>query len=310
MVTGPVGLLSYYEYVKSYSKASFRTGYLNNAYYWWLISPPSSSQVRYVYYDGDIYKGDMSYLRGVRPTVNLKSGVQNSGGDGSKENPYVVNGDISEPNKNELLNRRVSGEYVIFDNELYRIVNIENKITKITKVDYIRENDTVLKKSLSSSVKYGTGTDSKYWDYFLNNNWYNEISDDYRQMIVKNDWYLGIVGSDTSNNYKNSICKTQDTIETTKYCKRTDDIYNNYVGLGRIGEMFTSQIGNGYSTSIDIWTITLGSSSDVRYLNNYGTALSDFQSYWFGVRPSLNLSSDVKIKSGAGTVDSPFEITM
>ena len=170
------------------------------------------------------------------------------------------------------------------------------------------DTNTAITKKFASSINYGSGTDASYWDYYLNNDWYNAITNNYRSMIIASDWYLGKVGTETSNNYKNSICKVQDTTETISRCERTSAIYNGYVGLGRIGEMFTSQIGNGSSASSSIWTITPYTSSYVRSVGHSGVASSYAPSYAYGARPSINLSSDIRITGGLGTIGSPFEI--
>ena len=128
-------------------------------------------------------------------------------------------------------------------------------------------------------------------------------------MLVSGTWYLGTVAS--GNSYKNTICATSNTTETTKTCTKTSTVYNGYVGLGRIGEMFTSQQGEGYSTSSTIWTITPNSSSIVWYVYQSGVALSSNPfSALYGARPSLFLNSNVKITGGLGTKESPFEIAM
>src|SRR5699024_10282259 len=102
---------------------------------------------------------------------------------------------------------RVSGEYVKFDGELYRIVGIENNITKINKMDYVRdESNAVITKDFSSSKTYVNGNSDTYWDYYLNNTWYNSISETYKNMLVAGTYYLGTVSYGGS--YKGAICAT------------------------------------------------------------------------------------------------------
>ena len=263
----------------------------------------------------------------MRPSINLSSNIKTSGGDGSLENPYMIEGDISAPTNNVTkLNERVSGEYVDFNGETYRIVSIENNITKITKLDYLKSGTTPITKKFSSSdslIKYGSGTSSDYWDYYLNNDWYNSISEspiNYKGMIVKGDWYLGMYPDNVS--YKATICTDETINQPIKNCTKltgTDSygalVYNGYVGLGRAGEMFASMMGKGYKdTTTLLWTITPYSSpysSDVRFVSIAGTlGVSPPGSYSGGARPSINLSSNIVITSGLGTVDSPFEITL
>ena len=208
------------------------------------------------------------------------------------------------------MNTRVSGEYVKFDGELYRIVGIENNTTKLNKMDYVRdESDAVISKNFSSSDTYGNGSSDTYWDYYLNNTWYNSISETYKNMLVEETYYLGTVGS--VRNYKSSICVTASSTITTTDCEKTSSIWTGYVGLPRYGEMFASQQGSGYSSSSIMWLITPYSSSNVWRVSNGGSAhYSSPSGRTHGARPSINLSSAVKITGGTGLKNDPFEISL
>ncbi len=133
-----IGLLNAYEYYNAYRNASTSTNYLNIGYYWWLITSYNTSRVRHVNRDGtlndDSPSGD---TYGVRPSVNLKSGLEFAG-TGTKSDPYRIVGDKENPANGTLISSRSIGEYVNFDNDIYRIVSIdeENGTTKLTRVDY------------------------------------------------------------------------------------------------------------------------------------------------------------------------------
>ena len=312
LVTAPVGLLNSYEYYKSYENTSYSNGYLNIGYQWWLLNPYSSSHVWYVYYTGNASSNPPSYSTyGVRPSVNLQSGITISGGSGTSDDPYTISGDKGTVTAGTtLLNTRVSGEYVKFDGELYRIVGIENNITKINKMDYVRdESNAVITKDFSSSKTYGNGNSDTYWDYYLNNTWYNSISETYKNMLVAGTYYLGTVSYGGS--YKGAICATASNTVTTADCSKTTSIWTGYIGLPRYGEMFASQQESGYSSSENMWLITPYTSSYVWYVDNDGIAnYRNPSAKSTGVRPSINLSSVVKITSGLGTKSSPYEISL
>ena len=315
MVTAPVGLLNSYEYYKSYQNTSNSNGYLNIGYYWWLLNPSSSSFVWIVYNNGGTGSGSpSSFAGGARPSINLQSGITINGGTGTSDDPYTISGDKGTVTANTtFLNTRQSGEYVNFDGELYRIVEIENNTTKLNKMDYVRdESNEVIEKSFSSSNSYitygGTGTtDETYWAGYLNNTWYNSISETYKNMLVEGTYYLGR----TSSNYKGAICATASNTVTTANCAKTTSIWTGYVGLPRYGEMFASQQGSGDSSLSFIWLITPYSSSRVWNVYDVGEAYSSRpSSSTFGARPSINLSSAVKIIGGTGLKDDPFEISL
>ena len=312
LVTAPVGLLNSYEYYKSYENTSYNNGYLNIGYYWWLLNPYSSSRVWFVYDNGNAHSlSPSSNSYGARPSINLQSGITISGGTGTSDDPYTISGDKETVTAGTtLLNTRVSGEYVKFDGELYRIVGIENNTTKLNKMDYVRdESDAVIGKYFSSSTTFGNGSSDTYWDYYLNNTWYNSISETYKNMLVEGTYYLGTVSHGSS--YKGAICATASNTVTTAECAKTTSIWTGYVGLPRYGEMFANQQGSGYSSSESMWLITPYSSSRVWYVYYVGTAdYSNLSGSTSGARPSINLQSSVKITGGTGLKNDPFEISM
>ena len=325
-----VGLLNFYEFYNSYRcidsadcTASYsRTSYLNIGYNWWLITPHSTSDMRGFDCNGILVSFSPSiYAFVVRPSINLKSGLEFTG-DGSKSNPYKIIGDKEDiVNNTTLLSNRSIGEYVKFDNDLYRIVDTTGGITKLTRVDYLRDNGTVITKNPASTVYFGKSTNTQtdtYWDYYLNNTWYNNISSTYKSMLVDGIYYLGFYPNNT--NYKATICKDVDLNSvTTKTCIKytssdTDKTWTGKVGLQRIGEMFSSQLDGGSSTSGYAWLITPSSISSARIVRNTGDINDSSALYGaYGARPSINLKPGIKITGGTGYVggdtNSPFEIS-
>ena len=313
MVTAPVGLLNSYEYYKSYENTSNSNGYLNIGYNWWLLNPSSSSNW-YVNDYGYVFNNPLvtaDTANGARPSINLQSGITINSGTGTRDDPYTISGDKETVTANTtLLNTRQSGEYVNFDGELYRIVGIENNTTKLNKMDYVRDSDnTVIEKNFSSSITFGSGNSDTYWDYYLNNTWYNSINETYKNMLVEGTYYLGTVGRGIS--YKGAICATVSNTVTTADCEKTSNTWTGYVGLPRYGEMFASQQGSGVSSSSYIWLINPSSSSIVWIVSYFGYAGRDNpSSVTHGARPSINLSSAVKITEGTGLKNDPFEISL
>ena len=309
----PVGLLNSYEYYLSYKNTSYDSGYLYNGYTLWLLNPYSSSYVWIVNNNGYGYNGNPSYSDGARPSINLKSNIQLIGGSGTKDNPYRIAGDKEEVTPNTTyLNTRSIGEYVVFDEdgdsstkEIYRIVGFEDGKTKLNKNDYVKIETTTLTKKFSTNTTYGNGTTDDYWDYYLNNTWYNSLNN--KDMLESSAYYIKQVASGTS--YKNSLCNTNNTTETTKVCTKTTSVWTGLVGLPRYGEMFASQQGSGYNSSSHIWLIT-PSSSIVWCVIDRGIAENGSPSNGYAARPSINLKSNIVITGGSGTKSDPFTIAL
>ena len=314
----PVGLLNSYEFYLSYknngSTSDYTQGYLNNGYSCWLLNPYSSSYIWGIYHDGGSYYDSSPNSYGIRPVIVLKSNIEFSDGVGSKEKPYRIKDDMLNAASNiTYLNTRSSGEYVIFDedgdsstNELYRIVSIEDGKVKLNKNDYIKTGTTPLTKKFSTSTTYGGGTTDDYWDYYLNNTWYNSLAN--KDMLESSTYYIKQVSLGTS--YKNSLCSTNNTTVTTKKCTKTTTTWTGLVGLPRYGEMFASQQGNGNNSSSDIWLITPYSSTDIWYVTNSGVWANGEKSTTNSIYPSITLKSNVAITGGSGTKTNPFTIAL
>ena len=93
IVTAPVGLLNSYEYYMSYKNTSYGSGYLNIGYEWLLLNPYSPSVVVSVWCVGS--SGIASYepsnnAYGGRPSINLKSNIKITDGNGTKDNPFEI----------------------------------------------------------------------------------------------------------------------------------------------------------------------------------------------------------------------------
>ena len=67
---------------------------------------------------------------------------------------------------------------------------------------------------------------------------------------------------------------------------------------------------DGYGNNSTYWIITPYSASYVRHVDYYGYVDYSNPSSAYGVRPSLNLKSNVVITGGLGTKEQPFTIEL
>ena len=305
IVEDAVGLLNYYEYVTSYSGANSSTGYLNNGLAWQTLTPYSTSRVYLVNYYGNAYNGTTISAYGVRPAINLKSSVKIVDGDGTIDNPYRLEGDNDTNLSGTLLNTRYSGEYIRFgndENNLYRIVSHENGVgTKIVSEKPLKSSGTFITSAFGSSsgeVNYST---DNVIGIFLNVEYLTSYVDSaYSKMIEDNTtWYLGTVAS--SRPYK--LAKYTDTTGATL----TSSTTTAKVGLLRYGELMAGQFDR-YKNNTSYWLLTPHSTSRVHNVTFYGEGSFDTPNSAdaYGVRPSMNLKSNVQIVNGDGTKNNPF----
>jgi len=310
IVKRTVGLLNAYEYFTTYNhsegKATMETGYLNNGTYWWLITPYSASNVRRIANDGTFNNHFSTNGSGVRPSVNLKSDNFIVSGNGSLTEPYRLIDDKREIiNGVTLLSTSYSGEYVRFNQELYRIVDVEDGFTKIIAVDK--------PASLTNNQFHNVVDVTNFNNADIKNDlesYYQSLDTMIKSMIEPNRiWYLGTVGNGT--NYKSSICKVVDTNISVSSCEKIEETTFANIALPRVGEMFVNQITRGESENF--WTLTPYSSTLVRSMNSNGALYNSNPTSGFGIRPSMYLKSNVVIarnNTGDGTYEHPYEIEL
>lgn len=297
-----------YEYYTTYNNsesfATYETGYLNNGTSWWLITPQDSSDILAVLVNGNFNSGSSpTSTSGIRPSINLKSDIQIVLGEGTVSNPYRLEGDTQETiNGATLLSTRYSGEYIRFNNELYRIVGAENKLTKITAVD---KPQTLSKNRFHSSSGMTSFTNSDIKKDL--ESYYTGLDATMKGMIEPNTtWYLGTIAGGVS--YKKSVCATVDANTDIRTCTKTTNTTAN-IGLPRLGEMFTSQITRKEKESF--WTLTPQTTLDVLSVSNTFQGKTPTNS--FGARPSMYLKSNVVISknnTGDGTYEHPYDIEL
>ena len=96
VVNASIGLLTYEEvvYAGGYLNQNNSSYYLyNSSISWWTMSPAGFSGYSYVWYvytAGDISHGDVTNAPRLRPVLILNADTKISGGNGTSENPFVV----------------------------------------------------------------------------------------------------------------------------------------------------------------------------------------------------------------------------
>ncbi len=316
MVSANVGLLNSYEYYNSNrcigsttcTGSSYGTSYLNVKYYWWLLNSYDASNVWFVDYNGGHGRSSPGNAFGVRPSIYLKSGVEFTG-NGVASDPYIVVGDKDIGRANDLINTRLSGEYVKLKNgsneQIFRIIDVEDNKTKIIAMDYADNKVTRKFATNYSDALWGNVTteDTDAWYTYLNNTYLPNLKNAYGELFDNNTYYLGTSGY----NYKLSVCANT-TSGNTKLCDKTTQVGTFDVGLPRYGEMFATQQSGGNSNSINMWLINRFASLEVWFVNNICQVSHGYSYNANGARPTVHLKSTVKILSGSGTELDPYVV--
>ncbi len=277
-----VGLLSLYDYAKRGGIDSFlNTG---ETFY---TSNTTKEKNWYIFNEGGINTELPSIGKhyGIKPVVTLKSDIMTNGGLGTETDPYTF-----EENRESDLNSIHVGEYITYNNYLWRVIDKDDEKVKLIMdeaiIESIDEEESITyleKKFSSSSNSFSTSTKSNI-GYYLNNTFYNSLED--KEYLVKGNYYIGKYSNDKYD-----------------YASIFNDTTNTYIGLPAIGEMFVSNFSNTVLLS------RYSSYNDLIYIiNGEGKLFLNSVSVTTYVRPEIYLDATLLALGGVGTRENPFVI--
>ena len=182
--------------------------------------------------------------------------------------------------------------YIWYSGKLWRAISVNNDAKTVKLVTQWN----------ISAIPYGSDS-SAFEDSYMEE-WLNDTTvdgflgnlRDYENFIVTNSQW----DSTEDNRELGSITKPNGTATVI-----------DAVGLINLYEYQSSNNGgtNGYlNNGLNWWTLTPYSSSLLRLVNINGYDDSNSSSIAQGIRPSINLKSNVKIVDGEGTIDNPYRI--
>ena len=324
---------------------------------------------------GSNYRNSYSSSYLVRPTVYLKASTTLESGNGTKDNHYKINtnfkdadwfiSNVAGKDGLEVVTHEIDNtlqvdskfateyryrggdsvvkNYVTFNNETWRIIgviptedtsgNVENRI-KIIKDESIGDKlwNKTQDTATSSWNNWVTGTLNTY----LNNDYYNTLSSDAKNMIGTTKYYLG--GYSGNPNITTDVMwqyERKNEANRTGYYYGTNPIMQNDADK-KIAIMYASDYGyaaskkctsnlydylrssnciktnNWLDKSQDEWLLPqhLDSSNGAFCMYSSGYVHYHSLNYFSkAVRPVLYLSSNVKISGGNGTSEQPYQLT-
>lgn len=259
-----VGILS----LTDYELLGGIESYLVNNENWWLSNSYNNGYY-YVNQTGNASYTETIHNYGLRPVITLNKDILFTKGNGTIDNPYFIGEETGN-----ILNQKLVGEYISFNDSTWRIISKEDIGVKVA-----------LNASLENRI-----FDSKS-NSFLNSNLYNYLNKDYydsiknKDYIAKGTWYTGYYNANNDFSYK-SIYDTK--IEA-------------YIGLLNINDLFIMDVLDSYLiTPVNDYSATI-------YLASNSTDLyAELVSKSHNIRPALYLNSNIKIVSGEGTINKPY----
>ena len=267
--TDLIGTLSVFDYINAGGKDS----YLNIDKYFYLSTLDKDNNIWFVNDSGNVSSADGSDIYGIRPTITLKSNSKSISGDGTLNNPYVIDENY------------IFGSYVKLGEDIWRIYDIDGDNIKLSLNDYLKEDGEELLYKYSTNGYYHNDTIKGSLAYYLNNTYLNNLS--YKNNIINNKWSNGIYGSSNDYDYKDTLNAKVDTKVTSL---SVGDVILN-------GELSNYFLSTGVSKS----------SSLVYTVKGNGTLYGKSSTSTSKIVPTISIDKNILTK-GNGTINSPYEM--
>ena len=262
-----VGLLSLEDYLNTGGNTSF----INNSNYSYLANKNNEDNIWYINSDGSLNYSNGSDILGIKATITLKSNINIVSGNGTKEEPYIIE------KENSLI-----GSYVKLDNDLWRIYDNNDNIIKLVLDSNIKVDDENLVYNYSNKSYYHNDYLKDSLAYYLNKTYYNSLN--YKDLIVENTYTNGLYGIKNKFNYKDIDSKN---IETKVSIPSIDDIvFNN-----KLDSYFTNTGKQENEEAI--------------YVRNNGSASAKLITSSANIVPCISINKD-KLTLGTGDLTDPF----
>lgn len=262
-----VGLLS----LEDYFNTGGNTSYINNNNYTYLANKNNEESIWYINSDGSINYSDGSDILGFKATITIKPNVDIISGNGSIEEPYVIE------KENSLI-----GSYVKLDNDLWRIYDNNDNIIKLVLDSNIKDGEENLVYSYSNKSYYHNDYLKDSLAYYLNKTYYNALS--YKDLIVENTYTNGLYGMENNFNYKDIDSKK---VETKISIPSINDIILN----NKLDSYFTN-------------TGKLENEEAI-YVRSNGSASAKLITSSANIVPCISINKD-SLTLGTGTLTEPY----
>lgn len=270
MKSDKVGLLS----LSDYELAKGKNSYLNTGAAFYTTSTDTKHNPWIIGKDGSVITASTSGSSyDVRPTITLKKETVLYGGDGTLQNPYV----IENRKKTTLIDVNV-GEYIQFSGGRYRVIGKDE-----SKVKLILDGTLNAFRSFDRESTFYDQNSYGSVAYYLNQ--YTIGTVEHPEWMKLGVFYTGSYNEDNDYDYLNT------------YTDHTEA----YIGLAQVGDYFVS-------TYNDVYTLTpaIPDANTVVSITG-GKLYADLISKEKDVRPVIFLDNTLKIM-GTGTQDQPYEV--
>lgn len=265
--------------IYDYNLAGGKSSYLFDGKMYYLLGTNEDNEVLYTTEDGGILSCDGLEGYGIKSVITLKTNTTVKSGDGTKDNPYV----IEQSGKTNYVDA-----YVKLGEDTWKVSHdVNGELIRLYKVGYVTMNgqDYVGQYS-NQSCLFDAGNWNNVASY-LNNGYYNNLS--YKNVIADSAFNLGEFSEDTDYLYMN--------------------IYNNisyhHVGLLNIFDYVSeNSLNNYYNLNT---TSSVGGIQYVKYSNGFIEEVDVKEARLFV--PVISIRRDsINVNSGDGSLLNPYTV--
>lgn len=265
--------------IYDYNLAGGKSSYLFDKKMHYLLGTNENNEVLYTNDDGSILSCDGTEGYGVKSVITLKSNTPVLSGDGTKDNPYVID-------QRGMTN--YVDAYVKLGDDLWKVSHdLQAEIIRLYKVGYVTMNgQDYWARYSDKSCEFNQGNGANIANY-LNYGYYNSLS--YKDIITPSVFNLGEFSEDTDYSYANIYAGPS---------------YHN-VGLLNIFDYVSeNQLNNYFNLNK---TSTVGGIQYVKYSNGFIEEVDVKEARFFV--PVISIRRDsININSGDGSLLNPYTV--
>lgn len=171
--------------IHDYTLAGGKDSFFNNKKVYYLLGHDKDNNNLFVDEEGVIQSIDNIEGYGIRVVVTLKSNLKVNSGDGTLENPYIV----------DIKGNNYVGSYVKLGNDIWRVNEDNSGLLKL--VTYGNE----IMRNYGDRESYFDLSDKNSIAYYLNTSYLNSLS--YNNLLIDNYYYTGEIGDEVGYKYSN-----------------------------------------------------------------------------------------------------------
>lgn len=255
--------------------------------HYWTSNTKGSNAIKQGSYEVKYEETKKSKISGVRPTVNLIKGIVISTGNGTDDDPYIIEGNNKTLKAGENISDARTGEYIKYSGYIWRIIGKESDgTTKIIMSDVITKENQVVTMEFDKKTSFYNTKNKNNIGYKI----VNKVSEYVNtKSLAKQTIEV--------YSYKNNASYQNKKISTKSYKAKIAevsmfDLYSASSGYNHWLREST-KMGFAYTTS------SMGDVIENIMIENNNSA----------IKLTANLDKNISVKTGKGTIASPYTIS-